>query len=208
MLFLSKGTILPHFTVPLEKNNTFTFSHFCCSFSKEQHFCIFVVPFRRNSTSAFLLFLSKGTKRIAFSHFRCSFQRNNIFIFFVVSLKEQHFFACIFLLLFFLLSNNTFFLGVFFCCSLQGTTIFHMHFCCCSLPGTTPFKCCYLTPKVLFLSSVFVVFQRNNTLGVFSRTTIPSSCGIIPSSSQPHFVDFFSWHKVHYFYEDKNYEFY
>ena len=56
---------------------------------------------------------------------------------------------------------------------------------------------------------VFLMFlQRSNTLGVFLRATLPSSRGIILSSSQPHFTDSLSWHEVHYFYEDKNYGFY
>lgn len=76
---------------------------------------------------------------------------------------------------------NKTFAYMFLCCSLQGTTLFIMF--------------------LLFL-------QRNNTLGVFSRTTLPFSCEIIPSSSQPHFIDSPSWHEVHYFYEDKNYGFY
>ena len=53
---------------------------------------------------------------------------------------------------------------------------------------------------------MFLLFlQENNTLGIFSRTTLPFSCVIIPNSSQPHFIDSLASHEVQYFYEDKNY---
>ena len=110
LLFLFKGTTLPHVVVHFQKNNTSACGY---SFSKKQHFCIF-------------LFISKGT---TLPHFVVPFQRNNISAlshFFGSFLKKQHF--CTFTFLLFISEWTTLCTFTFLLFISEGTTL--LHFCC------------------------------------------------------------------------------
>jgi len=176
----------------------------------EQHLCVFAVPFRNgtafvcfccsfskwNSICVFLLFLFEMERHLrVFFPFLC--EKEQHLCVFADPLRKGTIFEC--LCCSFLRSNsicdcsNDICIFTFFVCIF---VFFRVHFLWCSLHETPLCEC--------FCCS----FKRATLWEYFWGQPFPFSCGIIHSSAQPHSPDSLSWHEVHYFYEDKNYGFF